>query len=90
MVRSINFLPVRGSSNSGNSVKSSTTSLALSPQAATTIKSASAFCEILCCNTVFPVPKGPGVKPVPPSAMGLRVSMVRMPVSSVLKGRGLD
>jgi hypothetical protein len=33
-------------------------------------RSASACFERACCNTVFPEPKGPGIKPVPPSAMG--------------------
>ena len=48
IVRSINFLPVCGSTNSGNSVKISTTSLARSPHAAMITISASACLEIAC------------------------------------------
>ena len=90
VVRSISFRPVRGSSSSGNSVKISTTSLALSPQAAMTTISASACLEMACCRTVLPLPKGPGMKPVPPSTIGLSVSMTRTPVSKSLKGRGFS
>src|SRR6056297_2580248 len=63
---------------------------ALSPQAAIIIISASACLESACCNTVFPVPKGPGINPVPPSAIGFNVSITRTPVSSSLKGRGFS
>ena len=90
IVRSINLRPVCGSTNSGNSVKISTTSFARSPQAAIITMSASACFEIACCKTVFPVPKGPGIKPVPPSTIGLTVSMTRTPVSRSLYGRGFS
>ena len=90
MVRSISLRPVCGSTSSGNSVKISTTSLARSPHAAMITMSASACLEMACCSTVFPVPNGPGMKPVPPSTMGFIVSMVRTPVSRSLKGRGFS
>jgi len=90
MVLSVSLRPVWGSSSLGNSVKISTTSLALSPQAAITTMSASACLEIACCSTVFPVPKGPGMKPVPPSTIGLAMSMIRTPVSSSRKGLGFS
>ena len=90
VVRSINFLPVRGSSNLGNSAKISTTSLARSPQAAIMIISASACFESACCNTVLPVPNGPGIKPVPPSTMGFRLSITLIPVSMRTNGRGFS
>ncbi len=90
IVLSINFFPVRGSSSSGNSANISTTSFARSPHAAIITISASACLEIACCKTVLPVPKGPGINPVPPSVIGLRVSIQRTPVSSNLKGRGFS
>ena len=62
MVRSISERPVRGSVSSGNSVSVSTTSPARSPQAAIITMSTSAYFEVVCCSTVFPAPKGPGVQ----------------------------
>ena len=90
VVRSMRYLPVWGSISSGNSVNISTTSLARSPQAAMTITSASPCLAMACWRTVFPQPKGPGIKPVPPSAMGLKVSMQRTPVSMIFLGLGFS
>ncbi len=87
MVLSINFLPVCGSTNLGNSVKTSTISFARSPQAAKITTSAAACLEIACCNTVLPVPNAPGIKPVPPSIIGFKLSITRTPVSNMEKGR---
>ena len=89
IVRSISLRPVRGSSSSGNSVKISTTSFARSPQATLMMRSAPAFFASACWSTVLPQPNGPGMNPVPPSAIGLSVSIVRTPVSIALNGRGL-
>ena len=90
VVRSIRWRPVCGSISSGNSVKISTTSLARSPQAAITITSASPCFAIACWSTVLPHPKGPGMKPVPPSAIGSSVSITRTPVSIILLGLGFS
>ena len=90
IVRSMRLWPVRGSINSGNSLKISTTSLARSPQATMMMTSASACFEMACWSTVLPAPKGPGIKPVPPSAIGLKVSMARTPVIITREGRGFS
>ncbi len=90
IVRSMSLCPVRASTNSGNSAKISTTSFARSPHATMMITSASACFDMACCSTVLPAPKGPGMKPVPPSAMGLKVSMARTPVSITRDGRGFS
>ena len=45
---------------------------------------------IACCSTVLPHPNGPGMNPVPPSAIGLRVSITRTPVSMILDGLGFS
>ena len=90
IVRSMSLCPVRGSTSSGNSLKISTTSLARSPQATMMMMSASACFEMACWSTVLPAPNGPGMKPVPPSAIGLKVSMARTPVSMTRDGRGFS
>ena len=87
MVRSISERPVRGSVSSGNSLSTSTTSPARSPQAATMTMSTSAFFASMCCSTVLPAPKGPGTQKVPPLATGRKVSMQRILVTSVSSGR---
>ena len=87
MVRSIRERPVRGSVSSGNSVSTSTTSPARSPQAATMTMSTSAFLASMCCSTVLPAPKGPGTQKVPPLATGRKVSTQRSWVTSVSSGR---
>ena len=89
-VLSISERPVRGSTSSGNSVNISTTSLARSPQAAMTITSASPCLAMACWSTVLPHPNGPGINPVPPSAIGLKVSMHLTPVSITRQGRGFS
>ena len=90
IVRSMSVWPVCGSISSGNSLKISTTSLARSPHATMMITSASACFEMACWSTVLPAPKGPGIKPVPPSAIGLKVSIGRTPVSMMRDGRGFS
>ena len=90
IVRSMSLWPVRGATSSGNSLKISTTSLARSPQATMMMTSASACFEMACCSTVLPAPNGPGMKPVPPSAIGLKVSIARTPVSMTRDGRGFS
>ncbi|OPZ77360.1 MAG: hypothetical protein BWY79_01206 [Actinobacteria bacterium ADurb.Bin444] len=86
-VRSISGFPVRGSSNSGNSRRVSTTSPARSPQAAMMTTSASAWRLVSCCNTVLPAPNGPGMQYVPPLATGTSVSRMRILVTNCSVGR---
>ena len=62
IVRSMSERPVLGSVSSGNSVSVSTTSPARSPQAAIMTISTSAYFDMVCCSTVLPAPKGPGVQ----------------------------
>ncbi|GAG58151.1 unnamed protein product [marine sediment metagenome] len=62
IVLSIRDFPVRGSINSGNSIKVSTTSPARSPQAAMMTISTSAFRLVICWRTVLPAPNGPGIQ----------------------------
>src|SRR2546430_13270934 len=77
MVRSISEPPVFGSTSFGNSEMVSTTSPARSPQATTTTTSTAECREIKFCRTVFPGPNGAGIHPVPPRAIGKKVSMIR-------------
>ena len=86
-VLSISLPPVWGSSSWGNSTKISTISLARSPHATMITTSTFACRAMACCNTVFPLPNGPGIKPVPPSASGFIISIILIPVSSNLLGR---
>src|SRR3990172_7294840 len=50
------------------------------------ITSASAHLASVCCITVLPLPKGPGMLAVPPWATGKRTSMIRWPVTSGSRG----
>src|SRR3990172_5642163 len=50
------------------------------------ITSASAHLDSVCCMTVLPAPKGPGMAAVPPWATGKRTSMMRCPVTSGSRG----
>ncbi len=90
MVRSIKERPVLGSISSGNSRSVSTTSPALSPQAARITMSTSALRLVTCCRTVLPAPKGPGMQYVPPLLIGKKVSMMRVWVTIGSKGRSLS
>ncbi len=81
-VRSISVPWPDGSGWLGNSVIVSTTSPARSPQATTMTMSTAEKREIGDCSTVFPAPKGPGMQPMPPRAIGKNVSISRMVVIS--------
>src|SRR3989304_5177359 len=50
------------------------------------ITSASAHLDSVCCMTVLPAPKGPGMAAVAPRAAGKRTSMRRCPVTSGSRG----
>ena len=90
MVLSIRGIPVKGSRISGNSLIVSTTSPALSPQAATITMSTFALRLVICCNTVLPAPKGPGIQYVPPFATGNSVSIILILVISGSAGFSLS
>ena len=90
IVRSISERPVFGSISSGNSVNVSTTSPARSPHAAIITISTSAYFDVVCCKTVLPAPKGPGVQYVPPFATGKSESIRRTFVSIVSTGASLS
>ena len=82
IVRSSSFPPVRGSSMCENSVIVSSTSPARSPQATTITTSTAEYRAINPCSTVLPAPNGPGMQAVPPRAIGKKVSISRMVVTS--------
>ena len=90
MVLSIRDRPVFGSVSSGNSFRTSTTSPARSPHAATITISTSEFFACMCWSTVLPAPNGPGVQKVPPFATGRKESMQRIFVTSGSFGRSLS
>ena len=87
IVRSIKLRPVRGSVSDGKSRSVSTISPALSPHAAMMTISISACLAVICCNTVLPAPKGPGMQYVPPRAIGNIESTIRTRVTRGSSGK---
>src|SRR5919198_5017318 len=89
-VLSMSGRPDRGSIRWGNSTSTSVISLPRSPHPMYTTTLESAHFAIWCNVTVFPVPKPPGIAPVPPFAIGKYVSITRCPVINGTDGSYLS